>query len=345
MQNASTNKKNQLRTRLDNLFYFLNDYEVHRKYSVIYCQALILLYFLQLFGQVCSSDIRQPTDNLSKALFVLGRYARLVPFPAELRYQYTQTILLSLLLCLDLLCLYSVARVSQRNTNQQYDNEKKVKLQIGFIHAYLNVYRAVVATPKLITVFSSLICSYNYEQQGPICDETSFYPVRGIRGLTAALSVLNLVTFVPLFLLQLFALSTGEFFCANLLKTRYSLRKIFECCMHVLVVAISYVPDLQIFWFIVVHVHSFYCLAEYFALFPLYPKQLSFAYLFYLTMYVFSTVLLTLQHIFQFDANIFFITVSVIGVMVYGLLRNCYAKLWSLRYLNTSDQSCAVAVQ
>lgn len=74
-------------------------------WTVATYSAIVIIYFLQLFGAACSFPLQQPTEDLGKGLFLVTKYMRIVPILSTISYEYITVVALGFFLFLDVLFL------------------------------------------------------------------------------------------------------------------------------------------------------------------------------------------------------------------------------------------------
>lgn len=73
--------------------------------SVVTYSGIVVLFFLQLLGIVCSFPITEPTDDLGEMLFLVVKYVRIIPILGTVDYKYTSSIALGVFLLFDVIFL------------------------------------------------------------------------------------------------------------------------------------------------------------------------------------------------------------------------------------------------
>jgi hypothetical protein len=145
-----------------NLYNFISYKEKEVKRSVLFEIVLIVNFFIQIVGLLCSLALLTPNNSAMEVLFVLFKVSR-TSYDLSLVPMHNIGIAALAVYCLlDVYFLYSTFVLASSSTKVGRNIFKTRNQQIWYVQLYMETYKWLLFIPKIDLVIGAFACDGSY---------------------------------------------------------------------------------------------------------------------------------------------------------------------------------------
>ncbi|KAL4490432.1 hypothetical protein ABPG72_002642 [Tetrahymena utriculariae] len=294
--------------RSSKVFYFVNYFEKQLTRPKFYNHFLIIIFFSQLIGSVSSSQ----EEVQNKVVFYILKgceYITISPLLKDflLIPQETRGIIINfLLILLEVLFLITFYILGRSTTNLSDKKFKNGLIFMGYTTFFLEMQRWILYNIQADITASMMFCVQGWQSLNKRCQNNIQYSDDSFR---YTLIIINIVLGIGLSVINCLIHSVAQFIPINGLRSQFTYLKLSDYCIILTIHVLSYLgSQISLFAFEILAV---YYIIQYFFSYPLFTKNISHIYAFFLNFYLAATILFHIRYYNQLsDSNFLFILVK-----------------------------------